>query len=331
MLHGTFTKSNQPNPLKMNQREAARGTLSPGLTAIIPTYNCNPRTFAVSLLSLLCHSSPTTLEHVIVSINGPDQRTGDTSNQDVKQKFLEAIRNERIGSRDMPLTVMRTWSRLGHGQAVDAALNWVHTDKYLLMHDDVFILSKQWAEVSDLLMDQEIGWVFADQDMVMESPRITHTSHNGENLSGIVFPHPTTHFVALRTCDTLGIKWAGGFVTKDKFATNITTDDLPTNTPDFLSYDIGTFVMHHLKSMGLKGIRLPDCMYHYIAASWSNAPKSPGELRLLNQSILNTEKRTKRLYPNIFNIYHEFFGKCNITPHAIQSTASTNHCSCARI
>jgi hypothetical protein len=66
----------------LTEQEACELSLIPGISVIIPTYNNNPRLFALSFLSVLVNSS-NELNHIIVSINGTDQRTGDTENQDI--------------------------------------------------------------------------------------------------------------------------------------------------------------------------------------------------------------------------------------------------------
>jgi hypothetical protein len=122
------------------------------MTAIIPTYNCEINTFMRCIFSLLLRTTPETLEHFIVGINGADDR--DVNNppdiQDKKQKFLEELRSlnwvDENGAWDkpMPITISRTWSRIGHSQVIEQCIAWVHTEYYLLMHDDVIILNRDW-------------------------------------------------------------------------------------------------------------------------------------------------------------------------------------------
>jgi hypothetical protein len=45
----------------------------------------------------------------------------------------------------MPLTIIRVWSRVGYAEVFEMALGWIHTDSYLLMHDDVFITNQYWT------------------------------------------------------------------------------------------------------------------------------------------------------------------------------------------
>lgn len=122
------------------------------VTAVIPTSNAAIECLMWSVFSLLLRSKPGgILEHFCVCINGPDIRTGNPELQDLKQKFLEELRDLEWYHTDnsanrcqMPLTVIRAWSRVGYAEAFEMALPWIHTDSYLLMHDDVFIDKKEW-------------------------------------------------------------------------------------------------------------------------------------------------------------------------------------------
>lgn len=74
------------------------------ITAIIPSFSAPLECLLWSVFSLLTRSQPgDKLEHIIVSINGPDKRTGDPALQDKKQAFLEELRNLKWAHRDMPL------------------------------------------------------------------------------------------------------------------------------------------------------------------------------------------------------------------------------------
>jgi hypothetical protein len=299
----------------MSMTEACDRSLSTGLTAIIPTYSCNPKTFALSLLSLL-HWSSKSLEHVIIAINGPDSRNGDTKNQDAKQAFLETLCNEKIRNKNMPLTIMRTWSRLGHGESVDAALSWVHTKNYLLIHDDVFILNNRLEQINHILEDEKVGWIFADKQLVISSPQSVHSLQNNCNLNGVTFPHPTTHFIALRKRDTIDVKWSGYFVMKENFPKSINLKNLPVNNPDFLSYDIGAFVFQHLISKYSKAVQIKGNTYHYVAASWSKKRKNQKEQEIFTHVVKTTERLIMENHPQLFKIYIKFFKDYDDSPQA---------------
>lgn len=109
------------------------------LTAILSTATSPLEMLAWSVSSLILRTPTNVLQEIIVGINGPDSRTGDTSLQDEKQKFLENLKN--IG---FPITVVRTWSRLGFSQPYDMCLPLCQTDLVLFIHDDTIVLKKNW-------------------------------------------------------------------------------------------------------------------------------------------------------------------------------------------
>lgn len=124
------------------------------ITMIVPTRNSSMECLLWSVFSLLLRSKPNgMLEHFCVCINGPDERIGDTSIEDKKQMFLEELRDlnwyhadNPSNKRPMPVTVIRVWSRVGYAEVFEMAINWVHTDAYCLLHDDVILLNKDWGE-----------------------------------------------------------------------------------------------------------------------------------------------------------------------------------------
>ena len=136
-------------------KECEEATLLKGkLTFIIDTLDNNIDRLMASLFSLLlrCRSVHNVLEHIIICIHGPDERTGSTKIQDKKQAFLEELRDLKWripGSdevRDMPITIIRVWSRVGKGQAIDMAIPWVHTEAYAIFPDDYVMLNDKWVD-----------------------------------------------------------------------------------------------------------------------------------------------------------------------------------------
>lgn len=123
------------------------------ITIITATRNSPMKVFMLSILAIVLRTRVNdVLEHFCVCINGPDSRTGDPSLQDKKQQFLEELRDipwynadNPVVKRPMPITVIRAWSRVGYGEPFEMAIPWVHTDSYLLMHDDV-IIKEKWTE-----------------------------------------------------------------------------------------------------------------------------------------------------------------------------------------
>lgn len=114
------------------------------ISAIIATATAPLDTLVWAVSSLLLRTSDDVLHEVIVSINGPDPRTGDVSLQDQKQKFLEGL--IEVG---YPIKVVRTWSRLGFSQPFEMCLPLCTTDHVLLTHDDIIVLKKGWHKDID--------------------------------------------------------------------------------------------------------------------------------------------------------------------------------------
>lgn len=137
-----------PHPyMAFNIEECEKLSLLPKKNTLIMATSQNSMViFMLSIFSILLRSNPQKLEHIMVCINGPDKRCGDPILQNIKQDFLEELRNMKWHSRDMPLTVIRAWSRLGHSHSLEMAIPWVHTEFYTIIHDDVIILCKEWCE-----------------------------------------------------------------------------------------------------------------------------------------------------------------------------------------
>lgn len=174
------------------------------VTAIIPTGPAPMKSLLWSVFSLLLRSTPHgILDHFVVCINGPDKRTGDPTLQNHKQKFLEELRklkwyttNDPSNKRDMPITVIRAWSRVGHAEAVEMATTWVHTDSYLLLHDDVIIMSKNWEkEVTEKFFPNKKAM------LAYGSPEL-HFAHCDHAIAHGLFmlrlPNLYTHFLIAR-------------------------------------------------------------------------------------------------------------------------------------
>jgi hypothetical protein len=211
------------------------------------------------------------LEHIIVSINGPDSRTGDTTIQDKKQAFLEELRERKWGYRDMPLTVSRTWSRLGHAQSLDAAIPWVHTAAYLAMHDDTIVIRPKWESLLRHFWENpEVAIAYAPPLLVAQAVR---DKFNDEPI--LVLPHLNTTFLLCKkhVATKLGVKWSG-YHTKHSFDVDqefvdsykeISYNDLHGHY-EWLSHDIGALAYNRLSPY--KRLPLVETVAHLTAMSW---------------------------------------------------------------
>ncbi len=302
----------------LTEQQACEQTLVPGITAIVPTYNNSPRLFALSIMSLLRNTSNVTM-HINVTINGPDRRTGDPETQNQKQWFLEAIREEKYRDRDMPLTVQRVWSRVGHAQAIDSAMPWVHTKYFLLMHDDVLVTEPCWdLKVIPCLNNPDTGLVFAGRHHALD--RITCGPwEDGKNL--INFPHPQTYFVAGSRAFLGKFRWQGYFVKGDFDGIQVDKEmidhqerfNMPPQpiTPEagYLTYDIGSWLLYNVQKSGMQIVEIPeDTVLHLGGFSWAGERRNERQVQRYMTVINDLEVQCREDLPKLFKIYWDMFG-----------------------
>jgi len=277
--------------------ECDRLSLIPGkVCAIIPTYSSPMNYFMWSVFSLFLRSDPRELEHVIVGINGPDSRypAADGSElQDRKQCFIEDLRNIRDWDRPGmfnpgAITLVRTWSRVGHPPTVDQCVNWVHTRYYLVMHDDIVVLDRNWSKaVYEFEEDSKlVAKTFGD-------PLVVKLQRHGDILE---FPHFSTTFSMFdkSLMRMIGAFWMGYYVGNKQFRIKDMAD-----FQDFMreqerigclarhdsqewqvreetefqgfSMEIGTFVHYAIAKHGLRIHQFePSCVKHFYAGTWRN-------------------------------------------------------------
>lgn len=330
--------SQELRSMLVSQEEMCEASTMPGITAIIVTSQSHPKLFALSLLSLLCRSPKLEngLEHVIISINGPDPRTGSTEYQDIKQRFVEDLRSleftktlaqygetRKSRFRDMPITLTRTWSRVGHGECVDGAVPWVHTKNYVLMHDDVFVIDPTWeTQVHESLDKPYTGFVM---ERPLEAGRGEHKflyygrDSTGEK-QGIIVPHPNTSFLAVRKSRFIDCKWTGCHAESNFHFNRKIFEEygerfsvLPgvnaDKDPDYISHDVGCHVMYKMREKGLTVEYLtPGTSYHIAAGSWMDINKSKSATI---RSMIEGIEKDLRAFPNRrdwFNLYYDYFG-----------------------
>jgi len=268
------------------------------VTMVMPTRNSSIEFLLWSVFSILLRSKPNgMMEHFCVCINGPDDRTGKTEIEDNKQKFLEELRDLQWyhadspdNRRQMPLTVIRVWSRVGYAESFEMALNWVHTDAYCLMHDDVIITNRDW--------DKEVKTKFYDDDQVAIagiSPLIgcncDHAIHRGMYL--LRLPQMQTTFVVCKKKHIMkvGGLWRGFHIASDdnmlqfdleeigditefeKFWTDLGVYDKPvikTELYNFVRQEVGAWIYYKLHQAGFKFAELDSSnIIHFEKMSYS--------------------------------------------------------------
>lgn len=174
------------------------------LTAIVSTATAPIETLAWTISSLILRTPKEVLEEIIVSINGPDPRTGDTLLQDAKQKFLETLK-----TAGYPITIIRTWSRLGFSQPYDMCVPLCKTKLVLFMHDDVVVLDKDWHKhVDETAAITTINPVIGGKLL----PNIWKPENRQMRMD---FPHINTAFTVLNL-DLVSTKWMNYYMDLEK-------------------------------------------------------------------------------------------------------------------
>lgn len=271
------------------------------ISAIIPTFSSPMNCFMWSVFSLLLRSDPSVLEHLFVSMNGPDSREG-CELQDAKQLFLEDLRSSPWSGRGLhpgAITLTRTWSRIGHAQALEQAIPWVDTEFYLSMHDDVIVVDPGWCDISDFSGNSRLAlktWGC----QLMGRMRTT-----GDRLD---MPHLNTIFTLCSKpiLTGLGCRWTG-FHLDERFKVGDYMDaehfldehrrfgsaslgvDLKDREFNHAGLDIGSFFFSKICLNGLEAGRFePGTVRHFESASWkSDVVRRIPEVGLLEEEIMS--------------------------------------------
>ena len=288
--------------------ECENATLIPDKnTAIIATSQGPIKLLMLTLLSLLLRSNQKYLEHIIVCINGPDTRCGDPSLQDKKQKFLEELRNMKWEDKDMPLTVIRAWSRIGHSQALEMAIPWVHTEYYTIMHDDIIVLKNDWCEeASEIFKDPKVAMVHCSPEQYGNCFELIFEGDK-KFIGNAHLQNPIA--VCKKSIMTkLGARWYGYHIVKDYSMKKINYEKyieynnqyknkdirmvFPKENSDYngLSFDIGSWMIHEIKENGYNIKTFSnEKIIHFVKSSWSND----------QNYVENKERQHKKVFESI--------------------------------
>lgn len=290
-----------------------KSTIPDKVTVIFATSQSPIKCFMLSIFSLLLRSGHA-FEHFIVNINGPDSRCGPTILQDQKQSFLEELRLLKLNQRDMPITVARTWSRLGHAQSLDSMIPWVHTEYYTIMHDDAIIKNCEWTRfVVESFENNNVSMIYHPP---LLSTGLSVVDHEGGKK--INFPHLNSTMISSRKTlyTELGLRWYGYHI-KNKFTLSQkdiekihnfykgeVTHPLEEGEYDYVSLDIGSFIYKKFKELQYEFKPMPiDYIVHLAAMSWG------GEYHQ-NKMMENNLNEIKQMEDEINNsIYSEIYNK----------------------
>lgn len=279
--------------------EAAELTSIPEkITVVYPTSQGPIECLLWSTFSLLLRTKVKDLmEHFVVCVNGPDKRTGDVTICDKKQAFLEDLRklkwyhvNTPKQKRDMPITVIRVWSRIGHPEAVEMAMPWIHTDSYLIMHDDLIICQNDWLRVVEktFFADPEVVIAYAQNNPItLLCAKCDCSTYQGRPL--LRFPHLLCLFLCCRKKYMLemGSSWCGYHIPTPPFKLYDRVGDvdeflkyyrdlgaLGVETPqttdpyEFISMEMGAWHYYNAIQKGYKFAPMPLNIVHFGAMSW---------------------------------------------------------------
>lgn len=308
-----------------SRKDVALRTLTPGaFTPVIATCQADIRLLASALFSLLLRTTADRLAHVMVLINGPDDRTGDPGPQDRKQAFLEDLRRCKTpGGKDMPLTVIRVWSRVGHSELCDMAVPWVTSLYYVLMHDDVLILDPQWpAHALNQLSSPPVALVSARPALLCPAGRPVSALPHG-NGRILRLPHLNTCFLVVDKARLAGLRteWTGRHtpVSPPAIAEHLVNvpewveyysrhggvDSDVSQSPEqpvhAVSHDVGAWVYQDMCANGYEVALLPDNTINHVgAASWDAAVSSRMGAHHAHYAKLESELRA---HPALWSVY----------------------------
>jgi len=301
------------------------------ITVIYPTYQAPIECLLWSTFSLLLRAKVRDLiEHFMIVINGPDRRTGDPTNQDQKQKFLEELRllkwwrpQEPKIKRDMPITIIRAWSRIGHPEAVETALPWVHTDAYLIMHDDIIIIKHDWLkEVQEKFYNNpDVIIAYSPTLMCCQCDSALH-----KDKPLLRFPHLLCAFLVCKKhwIKKLGSTWCGYHIETEPFKLeekvgdindfmayykNLRLLDQPPQTQNpyhYISMEMGAWHFYNAIQNNLKFAQLdPGILVHFGAASWESAEGVNRRIERLMPFVRDLEKEI-RAHPDYGPLYDKY-------------------------
>jgi hypothetical protein len=285
------------------------------ISAVIPTFSSPINCFIRSIFSLVLRSDPRFLHHVFISINGPDSREGGNELQDKKQSFIEDLRSAKwpgSGFNPGSITLIRTWSRIGHSQALDQCVPWIDTEYYLSMHDDVLVMDSSWCNLND----------FHDNESLIMKTWGSYLSGRLKNTgSRLDMPHINTIFTLCKKSimTSLGVNWSGfslnlPFKISDHIDIKVLEGNhkrleslgfgasLDRDQYESISLDIGSFLFSRICARGLDIGRFDiNTIRHFGSSSWR--PRS--NFKILEVDELEQQIMSVDSYWEIYEKYLE--------------------------
>ena len=223
------------------------------------------------------------------------------------------------------ITLVRTWSRIGHAQMLEQCINWVHTEFYLSIHDDVIVMDRDWARAIDDFNDERL---------------VVKTCSGGTGLGAVLLrrlqkvngtfelPHFNSIFALCNKprMRMINANWIGyhmkknfkisDFVDYHKFidmhrelgsleVAHPTLSIRGDDEYDSCSMDIGTFVYSQIVKNNMRVSEFPqDTIKHFEAVTWRN-PEAAYEP---HQEVKDLEAEIAKIpeYQTIYLKYKEW-------------------------
>lgn len=307
--------------------ECEQYSSQPEKTTVIVTSGPAPINFLMwNVFSFLLRSKMNDfMEHITVCLSGPDKRTGDPTLQDNKQKFLEELRDMKWRKldgqqKDMPLTLIRAWSRIGADQSVEMGAAWCHTDSYLLTHDDSILLAEGWeADVMDkLYSDPKVATVYYEPQL-----QGMFSSERHQERWKLNIPHlNSVFFMAVKKAAIAkaGVRWAGFHFQKDfdlkqmasvpelfdHYKDYIVNPPQTENNYGFVSMDFGAWMHYRLTQAGYYGVPFDrQWVHHFGSASWGGEDWVKRQTSRAATYIEQLETELQQ-YPEYWSLYNKY-------------------------
>ena len=268
-------------------------------TYVMATSQVDIKILMWSIFSLLLRSNHNYVEHYIVNINGPHEKTGNPEPQNLKQKFFENLRD----NFEFPGTIFRIWGRQGHTHSIDACIPWVHTEYYTLVHDDIILL-RDWTDQLSLFSSDSNRCLMGVPPFLIRH-KFKCKFNNKLRLS---LPHLNSCFLHVKK-STINMPWHGHHVCKKiNFTNDFFTEFMKFyknfsyineieigDVFEYINTDVGSWIWQDLY---LKNYNFylfdPSTCHHISMASWAN------ELNL-SVSLSNCKNIIKNLEIEILN------------------------------
>jgi len=214
----------------------------------------------------------------------------------------------------MPISVIRAWSRIGHPEAVEMAMPWIHTDTYLIMHDDLIICQHEWLrEVEKKFFEDPevaIAYIKTGPGVDLMCAKCDCSTYQDKPL--LRFPHLLCLFLVCRKkyMWEMGSSWCGYHIPVEPFklhervgdveeflkyyrnlnALSVTGQPQTTEPYQYISMEMGAWHYYNAVQKGYKFAPLDIDLIHFGAMSWEVDTGKGGRLQKYGKQIKALEE-----------------------------------------